>query len=189
MSPWSPQPSECIDLLRDAGAPEWVVEHCQCVAHQAAALARVASQRGHGVDEALVVKGALLHDLGRSVTQGLDHAYRGADLLREAGVDEQICRIAEVHTGGGITVQEAAAAGLPDRDYLPATLEEKLVCHADNCYSGTSRWTLERLRAKYHGRGLEDAFGRIEGLHGELEALLGVDPFSVPPLDGEVGTA
>ena len=40
--------------------------------------------------------------------------------------------IQEAHRGRNDLPEEAARMGLPDLDYLPSTLEEKIVCHADN---------------------------------------------------------
>ena len=45
--------------------------------------------------------------------------------------------IIERHIGAGITAAEAARLGLPKKDYLPLTVEEKIVSYADNLTSGT----------------------------------------------------
>lgn len=48
-------------------------------------------------------------------------------------------RVCERHTGAGLTAKEIEEQGLPlpHRDFLPETLEEKLVCYADKFYSKT----------------------------------------------------
>ena len=58
-------------------------------------------------------------------------------LLREEGWDEKFARVAELHTGAGLTAQEIEAQNLPlpHRDFLPATMLEKLICYADKFYS------------------------------------------------------
>ena len=60
------------------------------------------------------------------------------DYGRTHGLDlEPFARICERHTGTGITVQEVREQGLPipERDYLPETPEEKLICLADKFFS------------------------------------------------------
>ncbi len=155
--------------------------HCRCVAGLAAALCDQAQRQGLAVDRDRVVAAALLHDLGRSVTQDVRHASVGADLLRQdaqgghGGWDERVVLMVERHTGAGIDAQEAARLGLPVRDYTPRTLEEKIVAHADNLHSGERRLRLDEVRAKYEAKGLAAAGAKIAALHQELTKTLGVD--------------
>ena len=93
-------------------------------------------------DRELVEVGAILHDIGRSKTHTIDHAIVGAKILREEGVDERIVRIVERHIGAGITRAEATKLGLPPEDYLPKTIEEKIVCQADNLIGNKERLTI-----------------------------------------------
>ena len=72
------------------------------------------------VDRALVVRGSLLHDIGIFATNA---PFIGAQLLRTLGMEAE-ARICERHTGAGLTP-----------DFLPESLEEKLVCYADKFYS------------------------------------------------------
>ena len=76
--------------------------------------------------------GALLHDIGRSTTHGIHHAIAGADIARKLGLPSEVVSIIERHIGAGLSKKEAAILGLPKKDYLPVTLEEKIVTHADN---------------------------------------------------------
>jgi tRNA (cytidine56-2'-O)-methyltransferase len=137
-----------------------------------------ALEQGLGVDRQVAVQGALLHDIGRSVTQDVRHASVGADLLRSDGPgawDGRVVLCVERHTGAGIDAAEAKALGLPVRDYTPRTIEEKIVAHADNLHSGDKRLTLDGVVAKYHAKGLPEAAAKIRRLHGDLEGLLKVD--------------
>ena len=61
----------------------------------------------------------------------------GAALLRETGAGEMMARVAELHTGSGLTSAEITQQKLPlpARDYLPSSLLEKLICYADKFYS------------------------------------------------------
>ena len=185
-----PRPSErghaWQRLLAGSGPgtlPSWVAAHCRCVEALAVAMCDAAARQGLLVDREVVQQGCLLHDLGRSVTQDIHHAHIGADLLRQEGWDERVVLAVERHTGAGIDAQEAAVLGLPMRDYTPRTLEERIVCHADNLYSGSRRLSLEGLRGKYLAKGLPAAWAKIEGLHAALCAELGVDLEALPPAE------
>lgn len=170
--------------LQAANAPAWVVAHCRCVEAMAAAMCDCAEDQGLDVDRAHLLQGALLHDLGRSVTQDVRHATVGAELLRQDGPgawDESVVLMVERHTGAGIDSQEAKALGLPVRDYTPRTLEEKIVAHADNLYSADRRLSLADLEAKYRAKKLPQAWKKILALHDELEDLLAVDLEELEP--------
>lgn len=86
---------------------------------------------GHDIDPDFVEIGAILHDIGRSKSHGIDHGIKGSEILRNSEFSE-FARICEVHLGAGIDKEEAASLGLPARDYLLETLEEKVIAHADN---------------------------------------------------------
>jgi uncharacterized protein (TIGR00295 family) len=170
--------------LQAAKPPAWVVAHCRCVEALAAAMCDCAEDQGLDVDRAHLLQGALLHDLGRSVTQDVRHATVGAELLRQDGPgawDESVVLMVERHTGAGIDAGEAKALGLPVRDYTPRTLEEKIVAHADNLYSADRRLSLGELEAKYRAKKLPQAWKRILALHDELEDLLAVDLEELEP--------
>ncbi len=88
------------------------------------------------VDRELVGQGGLFHDIGRSKTHGIDHALAGVEIAKELGFPPSLISIIERHIGAGITAAEAERLGLPKKDYLPLTVEEKIVSYADNMISG-----------------------------------------------------
>lgn len=180
-----PSRREAWDRLRAAEPPEWVLRHTACVEALAVAMARAAARTGQDVDEALVTAGAVLHDIGRSLTQDPTHAQRGADLLEADGADKRLLRVVARHTGAGISATEAAALGLSPIDRIPETLEEKIVAHADNLYSGDRRLAMAELRGKYEAKGLTEAWGRIQALHDTLCAVTDADLEALSP--AEVG--
>ncbi len=124
-----------VEVLITAGCSRDVVAHCIAVSEIAVSLA------GHVVkaslDRELVRQGGLFHDIGRSRSHGIDHAVAGVKIARELGFSEQLMYIIERHIGAGITAREAVRLGLPQKDYLPLTAEEKIVSYADNLISGT----------------------------------------------------
>jgi uncharacterized protein len=97
----------------------------------------------------LVKKGALLHDVGRCQSNGIDHAIIGADILRNRGESSEIVMIVERHIGAGITSEEAVLMGLPPRSYEPVTIEEKIVSHADNLVHGKEEVSLDFVIKKW----------------------------------------
>ena len=175
-----PSRTEAWARLQAAAPPAWVLRHCRAVEALAVAMAEAAHRSGHAVDADLVARAAILHDIGRSVTQDVRHAGIGADLLRP-DMPEALARAVETHTGAGIPPEEAHALGLPERDYMPRSLEERIVAHADNLYSGDKRLDLARIEAKYRDRGLDAAWRRIEALHQELCRELDADLETLEP--------
>ena len=79
----------------------------------------------------LVGRGALLHDLGKGKSAGFDHGMVGAALGRTLGLPDALTTIMEKHVNAGLTAAEAKELGLPEKDYTPNRLEEKIVIYAD----------------------------------------------------------
>jgi len=120
-------------------------------------------------DRDLVEAGALLHDIGRTRSQGMDHAIIGAEILKKEGVDESIVSIVERHIGAGLTPYEAEKLGLPPKDYVPKTIEEKIVCHADNLIGGTERVSIRDAIAMAKKRKwLPESVERLISMHFEV---------------------
>lgn len=118
-----------FQLYEKLDCPEEVIKHCQAVEKRALTLARNFSPH---VDLELVKNGALLHDVGRCLSNDISHAIVGAQILKKMEFPSDLTRIVERHIGAGIPPQEALVLGLPPKDYTPQTLEEKIVAHADN---------------------------------------------------------
>ena len=73
-------------------------------------------------------------------------------MLRAHRQPEWLARIAERHTGSGLTAEDIRTQHLPlpEKDFLPETLLEKLICYADKFFSKTSLDTekdIDRVRA------------------------------------------
>ena len=157
-----------IELLKRLGCSDRVIEHILAVKRVAL---RIADETTIPVDRELVRMGALLHDIGRARTHGIDHAVVGAEMAREMGVDERIVRIIERHIGAGINADEARALGLPVKDYVPQTPEEKIVAYADNLIKGNRETTFEAALEEFKsipGIG-KPAIERFIMLHEEIE--------------------
>ena len=133
----SDQGTALISYLFDAGCDKGVIDHCLTVYNVAVTLSNRIISAGTLVDPDLVAAGAILHDIGRSQTHGMDHADAGARICRSLRFDERICLIVENHIGAGITAEERVQFGLSAEDRIPKTLEEKIVAHADNIVKGS----------------------------------------------------
>lgn len=152
------KPEEALALLKKYGATDSVIEHVKTVRDYAMEMAAKLD-----CNPELVEAGALLHDIGRSRTHGIEHAVVGARILRDEGVDEKIVRIVETHVGAGITREDAAYLGLPEGDYVPKTIEEKIVCQADNLVGSRDRISIRdaivTAKEKWAPGGLERLIG------------------------------
>ena len=162
-----------LSILKEL-CPKNVVEHCLAVSDYAYELALAIKNNGYDVDVELVRLGGLLHDIGRSKTHGIEHGVVGAEILRDLGFDERLALIAERHIGAGITKEEAIELGLPPKDYLPITLEEKIVAHADNLIFGTERVEIDAVIEKFEKRLGKNhpSIRRIILLNDEINSLL-----------------
>lgn len=77
-----PTLDECWQILHEAKVDEHVKEHCCVVAAVALELVEWLNKAGAGLDEDLILAGALLHDIARFEP---DHAQTGARLLKSMG--------------------------------------------------------------------------------------------------------
>lgn len=165
-----PSRDECLAILRERACDEEVVRHCVAVADLAVKMAKKCR-----ANVELVAAGALLHDLGRCRTHGMAHAVEGAKIAVELNMPEPVVKIIERHIGAGITADEARALGLPNKDYVPETLEEKIVAHADNLMSGDRRTSIKDSVSHLVRKEQHDAAMRVLRLHEELSEICGTN--------------
>lgn len=152
--------------------PEWVIKHSKAVNLKAISLSKNLSEK-FDIDMELVKKGALLHDIGRSMTDGIYHAVLGAEILKSQEYPLEIIKIVERHIGAGIPKEEAVAMGLPPRDFMPQTLEEKIVAHADNLVHLNHEVDIDFVIEKWSSRMGKDhpSIERLIKLHEEIYRL------------------
>ena len=127
-------------ILMQAGADAGVLAHCRAVS----AVAR-AWEHNPLVDGGLLRAGAMLHDIGRTVTHTVAHAQGGARLCRSLGLPEEVAKIVERHIGAGLTADECSLLRLLPKDCMPESIEERIVAHADNCVEGAREASIYRL--------------------------------------------
>lgn len=164
-----------VQILYDCGCAQNVIEHCLAVSSLSVETAEKLSGSGINVkanvsiDIELVRVGSVLHDLGRCRTHAIGHAVAGAKLAEELGLDARIVRIIKCHIGGGISGMEAKSLGLPDDDYIPVTIEEKIVAHCDNLMRGTERITVDECILRMRSRNMsKESIDRVKALADEV---------------------
>ena len=162
---------EVFDLWDEIKFPEGIREHCKAVQKESVKIAERLFREGIKVNIELVRIGALLHDIGRAQSHEINHGLLGYEFLKKHGFPEEVCRIARNHIGAGIDKEEAVELGLPAFDFIPETLEEKIVAYADNLVAGSEILTFEETLKKW-----VEKFGpnskqveRFKLLHAELE--------------------
>jgi uncharacterized protein len=130
--------------------------------------------RGFDLDLQLVEIGALLHDIGRAKTHSVHHAIVGSDIAKKSGLPSSVISIIRRHVGGGIIKKEAEELGWPrDEDYVPVTLEEKLVSYADKLVQGSKRVSISVVVEELKMELKPEAAERVTRLHEEISMLLG----------------
>lgn len=160
---------DAILLLKNEGCSEKVIQHCIEVSRVSEEIAERLQRRGYDVDIELVRIGGLLHDIGRGTTHGIMHADAGSRRATELGLDEKLIDIIRNHIGAGIPKDEAKEMGLPPQDYMPLSMEEKIVAHADNLVKGTKRISTEERINLMKKKGIgKKAIERVRALAEEL---------------------
>lgn len=115
-------------------------------------------------DMKFIEEAALLHDIAIFKVHApkigcigpmeyVTHGYLGREILEKEGYPRHAL-VCERHVGVGITAEEVRKykLHLPERDMLPETTEEKLICWADKFYSKwpssmTAEKPLDKVRA------------------------------------------
>ncbi len=167
-----PTSEESIQYLLDAGCSEQVISHCKAVRDVAVLIA----VKAHA-NIKLVEAGALLHDIGRSRTHGIHHAVEGVRIAQQLGLPVQIVLIIKRHIGAGISKEEAISLELPEDNYIPETLEEKIVCHADSLIANCTKQPIEHEIAYALSEGLVEYAQHLREMHTELsdKCMVNVD--------------
>lgn len=164
-----------IDLLRKLNIPHSVMKHSEKVAEKALEIACNITKTRVNMD--LIEIGAILHDIGRTKTHGFDHAIMGGKILRKRGFSVKLAKICETHILGGLDKEDAKKIGLPENEYLPMSIEEKIICLADKYIAGTREVSIEERFNRWfqkYGRSeiLLKSKKRIEKIQKEINNLM-----------------
>jgi len=122
-----------------------LIHHGELVAQKALDVAR--SVPHFSPKLSFIYEAAMLHDIGIFMTHapGLgcygEHPYICHGVLGKKLLDgislPQHAHVSERHVGAGITADEikSQALPLPERDMVPKTVEERIICYADKFFS------------------------------------------------------
>jgi uncharacterized protein len=126
-----------------------ITTHSFLVAHKARKLGEHLIAQGRQIDLDFVTEATLLHDIGVGLCDApeilchgkepyIRHGVLGREVLEQEGLTRHAL-VCERHTGAGISRKEVEDEDLPlpRRDYIPVSIEEKLICVADKFYSKT----------------------------------------------------
>ena len=124
-----------------------LLRHSTVVARRALSIAQAHPELE--ADETFLWEAAMLHDIGITRVYApsiycygtepyLRHGLLGGEILRSEGLPLH-ARVAERHTGTGLTAAEIERQDLPlpHQDFTPESIEEQIVCYADKFYSKT----------------------------------------------------
>ncbi|MHA2223839.1 MAG: HD domain-containing protein [Candidatus Hodarchaeales archaeon] len=169
-----PNYTECISFLLNQSTPINVVNHVIFTTQTALQIAKKIKKKKILLNCELILAGAMFHDIGRCRSHHLNHGIIGANLLRQHKFAEALARIAENHLFGGITDSEALKLGLPFQNYIPLTLEEKIVTYADNISKGDSLLDIDEVISRYskYFKRTDPILIRVKNLHKKIEILL-----------------
>jgi len=103
-------------------------------------------------DIEFIKNATMLHDIGIVLTdapkigcfgehQYICHGYLGREILEKEGFAEYAL-VCERHIGVGITIEDIKKQKLPlpERDMIPITIEEKIICVADKFFSKNEKY-------------------------------------------------
>ena len=173
--------SESHEILVKYGRGALWTKHCEAVAEAAARVGQALGER-RGIDQGFLWSAALLHDIGRCVTHDpILHGVEGYRLLMELHQPEEAFVCAS-HILFGLDSVQAARFGLPAQDFVPQTIEARLVALVDFLLEGERPTTLSQrfvgLRNRNAGNDfflsqLDEAYEKASSLLFELSDEMG----------------
>jgi len=122
-----------------------LIQHGELVAKKALNAARKVAHLDPDLD--FIWEAAMLHDIGIFFTRTpelgctgehpyISHGYLGRNILEREGFKKHAL-VCERHLGVGIRADEIRQhrLPLPERDMLPVSIEEQIICYADKFFS------------------------------------------------------
>ena len=172
---------ESMGLLAEYGREAGWTRHCFAVAEAATMVGDVVA-KNRPIDRSFLWSAALLHDIGRYRTHDpLLHGVEGYKLLWKLGFHKE-AYVCASHILFGLHAEEASKLGLPGRDFVPRTIEEKLIPLVDYLIEYDQPTTLDRrfssLRERNDGNapflnGLDRAQASARLFMTQLEEIIG----------------
>jgi uncharacterized protein len=142
-----------------------LIQHGELVSNKALIAAGKVAHLNPDLD--FIKETAMLHDIGILFTRTpelgctgehpyISHGYLGRDILEKEGFKKQAL-VCERHLGVGISVEDIRyhRLPLPERDMLPVSIEEQIICYADKFFSKNGNLTAEEKSVEDIIRNLE----------------------------------
>ena len=124
-------------------------------------------------DKDFIVSACILHDIGRFECPPGDktifHGVVGARILRKEGLKKHAF-VAERHLGAGISKEDIRKQGLPlpKKDFLPMSIEEKIITLADSLIDLDKRISLKKAAKRFEKEVSKDVADRLIDLYDEV---------------------
>ena len=148
---------ESIKLLAEYGNGATWIKHCHAVADSASRLGHVIESR-YAIDRHYLWSAGLLRDIGRCVRHDpIMHGVEGYNLLMKLGHNRE-ASVCVSHILFGLEASEAVQFGLPAHDFIPRTIEERIVALVDLMIEGDQPTTLDRRFSSLRKRYVENGF-------------------------------
>ncbi|MFC1489323.1 HD domain-containing protein [Thermodesulfobacteriota bacterium] len=122
-----------------------LIQHGELVSNKALIAAGKVAHLNPDLD--FIKEAAMLHDIGIFFTRTPElgctgehpyicHGYLGRDILEKEGFKTHAL-VCERHLGVGISLEDIRCHRLPipERDMLPVSIEEQIICYADKFFS------------------------------------------------------
>ncbi len=162
-----------------------LVEHSRIVTEKSLEIAHNMTHLKPDLE--FIKNAAMLHDIGIYLTLApsigckgkkpyVCHGYLGRKLLDEQGLPPEYGLVCERHTGAGITKKNILSNNLPlpQRDMVPISLEEKIICVADKYHSKSPKHAGKTISTIQ----IIDKLGKINKDHAERFSIW-VDEFNL----------
>lgn len=178
---------DAINLLKKHSSDEKslkiVLDHSKAVQKVALRIAKKVMDNGYLVDIDFIKTASLLHDIGRfncpPGKRSVEHGVEGAEILLKENLPEEAL-VAARHIGGGISKEDIKEQKLPlaEEDYIPETLEEKIITYADQLIFEDSEGnfvregTVEERMEDRKKQGLPKSAEKLKKLHEEITSLI-----------------
>ncbi|MGA2191787.1 MAG: HD domain-containing protein [Nitrospirota bacterium] len=150
-------------------AYDYILAHGRMVADMALSIAGRVSWLPPGT--LFIEEAALLHDIGIFLTDAphlgctgdypyIAHGYLGRQILEDEGYPLHAL-VCERHVGAGLTASEIRLGKLPvpEREMMPITVEEEIICYADKFFPVSPDKVL-KSQSFAEAREMVAAFGR-----------------------------
>ncbi len=163
-----------LSLLAEHSRGAAWARHCHAVADSALRLGHALGAVIQPIDHDFLRSAALLHDIGRHVTHDpVGHGVEGYHVLTRLGHGRE-AHVCAAHVLFGLEASDAERLGLPACDFIPRTVEERLVTLVDLLVENETPTTLNRRFSSLHKRNAGNSFflSRLDGAQERAEAFM-----------------